>query len=69
MWPSRFQFSSGTDRKLETDPGERYPVEDKALMWKLRGMVAMFQDEMRLTARTAGQLSPSFNAGQKLKLD
>ena len=54
---------------LETDPGERYPVEDKVLMWELRGMVAMFQHEMRLTARTAGQLSPNFNAGQKLKLD
>ncbi len=44
---------------LEADPGERNPVEDKALMWKMRGLVALFQEEMRLCARPAGQLTPN----------
>ncbi|WP_242158223.1 sulfatase [Aestuariivivens sediminis] len=42
---------------LETDPGERSPVQDKVLIWKLRGMAVMFQEEMRLFSRPAGQVS------------
>jgi len=41
---------------LETDPGERNPVQDQALKWKLRGMVVLFQEEMRLCDRPAGQV-------------
>lgn len=43
---------------LEIDPGERYPVQDKAITWKLRGMVVLFQEEMRLFSRPAGELQP-----------
>ena len=41
---------------LETDPGERNPVEDPDLKWKLRGMAVLFQEEMRLCSRPAGQV-------------
>ena len=41
---------------LETDPGERNPVNDQALKWKLRGMAALFQEEMRLFDRPAGMV-------------
>ena len=40
---------------LETDPGERKPVDDPDLKWKLRGMAVLFQEEMRLHSRPAGQ--------------
>ena len=32
---------------LETDPGEKDPVNDPDLKWKLRGMAVLFQEEMR----------------------
>jgi arylsulfatase A len=43
---------------LETDPGERNPVNDQALKGKLRGMAVLFQEEMRLFARTGGEINP-----------
>jgi arylsulfatase A-like enzyme len=43
---------------LAADPGERNPVVDHSLMWKLRGMAVLFQEEMRLCARPAGELQP-----------
>jgi arylsulfatase A len=39
---------------LETDPGERKPVNDQALKWKLRGMAALLQEEMLIFARPVG---------------
>lgn len=39
---------------LETDPGERNPVNNQAIKTKLRGMVVLFQEEMRLYSRPAG---------------
>lgn len=39
---------------LENDPGERKPVHNGKLITKLRGMAIMFQEEMRLGARPAG---------------
>jgi arylsulfatase A len=39
---------------LETDLGETTPVRDAKISKKLRGMVFMFQNEMRLDARPAG---------------
>ena len=41
---------------LENDPGETKPVRNGKIIRKLRGMVIMFQDEMRLGARPAGEL-------------
>ncbi len=32
---------------LETDPGERTPIEDPDLKWKLRGMAVLFKEEMQ----------------------
>jgi len=39
---------------LETDPGERSPVDNREVKRKLRGMVVLFQEEMRLYARPGG---------------
>lgn len=39
---------------LAEDPGERKPVRNRAILRKLRGMVILFQEEMRLDARHAG---------------
>ncbi len=50
---------------LETDPGERKPVNNQALKWKLRGLVVLFQEEMRLTARPAGQVPPLSHLDEK----
>ena len=41
---------------LENDPGETKPVRNGNITRKLRGMAIMFQDEMRLGARAAGEL-------------
>lgn len=41
---------------LALDPGESQPVRNRAMMRKLRGMAVMFQDEMRLDARPAGEV-------------
>lgn len=44
---------------LDDDPGEKKPVRDGTILRKLRGMVIMFQHEMRLDSRPAGDtLSP-----------
>ena len=39
---------------LVDDPGETQPVRNSTILRKLRGMVIMFQNEMRLDARAAG---------------
>jgi arylsulfatase A-like enzyme len=41
---------------LETDPGERNPVDSREVKRKLRGMVVLFQEEMRLYSRPAGRV-------------
>ena len=40
---------------LKQDPGESTPVRNGNITRKLRGMAILFQDEMRLDARPAGQ--------------
>jgi arylsulfatase A-like enzyme len=40
---------------LAKDPAESEPVRDQEVMYKLRGMAILFQEEMRLDARPAGQ--------------
>ncbi|MCB1120633.1 MAG: sulfatase [Verrucomicrobiae bacterium] len=52
---------------LSKDPGETKPVRDGEISRKLRGMAIMFQNEMRLDARPAGDtlfLKPSTRANQ-----
>ncbi len=44
---------------LAKDPGESEPVRNNDIMRKLRGMVILFQEEMRLDARPAGEALPS----------
>jgi arylsulfatase A len=44
---------------LEVDPGETTPVRNGKLIRKLRGMAILFQEEMRTSARPAGELSKS----------
>ena len=39
---------------LEADPGEKSPVRNSAVSRKLRGMIILFQEEMRRDARPAG---------------
>jgi arylsulfatase A len=41
---------------LESDPGETTPVRDSKTLKKLRGMAILFQNEMRLDARPAGDV-------------
>ena len=42
---------------LSEDPGESKLVRNRDMLRKLRGMAIMFQDEMRLDARDAGEFS------------
>ena len=41
---------------LEKDPGERKPIQNRDLSRKLRGMVILFQEEMRLDTRPGGDV-------------
>jgi arylsulfatase A len=41
---------------LEADPGEKTPVRDSKTSKKLRGMAILFQQEMRLDVRPAGDM-------------
>ena len=43
---------------LDKDPGESKFVRNREIIRKLRGMAILFQEEMRLDARPAGQVSP-----------
>ena len=43
---------------LTKDPGESTPVRNGKILRKLRGMAVIFQEEMRLDARPAGQAPP-----------
>jgi len=45
---------------LDIDPGERQPVNDSKMKWKMRGMAVLFQEEMLLTSRPAGKTLPGF---------
>ncbi len=47
---------------LEADPGESKLVRNGEITRKLRGMAILFQDEMRLDARPAGQSPPQSSA-------
>jgi hypothetical protein len=42
---------------LVEDPGEKKPVRNSAIIKKLRGMVIMFQEEMRHDTRPGGDAS------------
>ncbi|MEM9283329.1 MAG: sulfatase-like hydrolase/transferase, partial [Verrucomicrobiota bacterium] len=42
---------------LMKDPGETTPVRNGEILRKLRGMTVMFQEEMRMDARPAGEVS------------
>ena len=42
---------------LEKDPGESTPIRNGQILRKLRGMAIMFQEEMRLDARPAGEVA------------
>ncbi|MEO1996831.1 MAG: alpha/beta fold hydrolase, partial [Planctomycetaceae bacterium] len=66
---------------LSQDPGETRPARNRDITRKLRGMAILFQQEMRLDARPAGeappqprpdgrtQISPLTRAGLDAKLD
>ncbi|MDA0347442.1 MAG: sulfatase [Verrucomicrobia bacterium] len=41
---------------LEADPGEKNPIRDSIALRKLRGMAILFQEEMRLDVRPAGDM-------------
>ncbi|MDG2122964.1 MAG: sulfatase-like hydrolase/transferase [Verrucomicrobiales bacterium] len=43
---------------LAKDPGETTPVRNREITRKLRGMVVLFQEEMRMDARPAGEAPP-----------
>lgn len=49
---------------LSKDPGESILVRDRDLLRKLRGMAVLFQEEMRLDARAAGQATPRRTDGK-----
>lgn len=53
---------------LATDPGESKPVRNPQITRKLRGMAIMFEDEMRLDARPAGQAPPRSRAGGRTEI-
>jgi arylsulfatase A len=44
---------------LEADPGEKIPVRNGKIIRKLRGMVILFQEEMRTGMRPAGEVAES----------
>ena len=49
---------------LSKDPGESTLVRDGDVARKLRGMAILFQEEMRLDARAAGQATPGRTDGK-----
>ncbi|MEX0320965.1 MAG: alpha/beta fold hydrolase [Puniceicoccaceae bacterium] len=54
---------------LETDPGEKKPVRDGKMTWTLRGMAALFQEEMRLFSRPAGEAQSIVLSNQGVELE
>ena len=44
---------------LDADPGEKQPIRNREVSRKLRGMVVLFQEEMRLDTRDAGLKQPT----------
>ena len=53
---------------LAKDPGEKKPVFDRYLSRKLRGMIVLFQEEMRLSARDGGLADPLVSAQDKARI-
>ncbi|QDU08389.1 sulfatase-like hydrolase/transferase [Gimesia aquarii] len=53
---------------LEKDPGESKLVRNREITRKLRGMAVLFQEEMRLDARPAGEAPPQTNAESRTKI-
>lgn len=53
---------------LEKDPGESELVRDQNITRKLRGMAVLFQDEMRLDARPAGEAPPQPRADGRTEI-
>ncbi len=49
---------------LTKDPGESKPVRDSEIIRKLRGMAILFQEEMRLEARPAGEVAGQRSDGR-----
>ncbi|MEO1993397.1 MAG: sulfatase-like hydrolase/transferase [Pirellulales bacterium] len=49
---------------LDNDPGETTPVRNAEIARKLRGMVILFQEEMRTDARPAGEVNTSAANGK-----
>lgn len=50
---------------LENDPGESKLVRNRDITRKLRGMAVLFQEEMRLDARPAGEAPPQAHADRR----
>ena len=53
---------------LAKDPGESKLVRNREIIRKLRGMAVLFQEEMRLDARPAGEAPPSPRADGKTEI-
>ena len=53
---------------LDKDPGESKFVRNREIVRKLRGMAILFQEEMRLDARPAGQASPQPHADGRAEI-
>lgn len=54
---------------LENDPGELRPVRNPEMARKLRGMAVLFQNEMRLDARPAGEASAQSGRAQNRRTE
>ncbi|MCH9652707.1 MAG: sulfatase-like hydrolase/transferase [Planctomycetes bacterium] len=53
---------------LAKDPGESRLVRNREIIRKLRGMAVLFQEEMRLDARPAGEVSTSHRADGRTEI-
>lgn len=53
---------------IENDPGETELVRNAEISRKLRGMAILFQEEMRLDARPAGEAPPKYHADSSTEI-
>ena len=53
---------------LQEDPGETRPIRNVEVLRKLRGMVVLFQEEMRRDARPAGEAAPRQRADGRTEI-
>ena len=53
---------------LAKDLGESKPARNRDITRKLRGMAVLFQEEMRLDARPAGEAPPQRRAGKRTEI-